>query len=52
MGLVESFIQYALKFYCLLFICRSIPAFRYEILDARRAAEIEMMLSLNTVDSE
>ncbi|KAJ6487309.1 hypothetical protein DFH09DRAFT_1339546 [Mycena vulgaris] len=44
MGLVESFIQHALQVYCLPFICRSLPAFRYEILDTRRAAEIEIML--------
>jgi hypothetical protein len=44
MGLVESFIRRALQFYFLPFICRSLLAFRYETLDTRRAAEIEIML--------
>ncbi|KAJ6572977.1 hypothetical protein B0H10DRAFT_2440108 [Mycena sp. CBHHK59/15] len=44
MGLVESFIQHAPQVHCLPFISRSLPAFRYEILDTRRAAEIEVML--------
>jgi hypothetical protein len=41
MGLVESFIQYNSS---LIFICRSLTACRYEALDTRRAAEIEIML--------
>ncbi|KAJ6556722.1 hypothetical protein B0H10DRAFT_1967556 [Mycena sp. CBHHK59/15] len=44
MGLVESFIQHAPQVHCLPFMSRSLPAFRYEILDTRRAAEIEVML--------
>ncbi|KAJ6606945.1 hypothetical protein B0H10DRAFT_2439850 [Mycena sp. CBHHK59/15] len=44
MGLVKSFIQHAPQVHCLPFISRSLPAFRYEILDTRRAAEIEVML--------